>query len=130
MLDDDGRRRVHEIPENVQGIVRIGHIGFSGMFSGLKQFDVGCQVLARLDGPGFPENQIAVDQLKKRRFLPGILAVSQAFLLAFDIPEDFFIKQGLAAGFVDKADFHARREMLVHDGFIHFFQVVCHSNSP
>ena len=100
------------------------------MFAGLQQLNVGSQILARLNGSGFPQNQIAVGQPVECRFLPGIFTVAQPFLVVFYGTGNFLLKEGLAVVFVNKTDLHLRRKLIIHDGAVHFFKIFGHIRSP
>ena len=79
MFDDDHRGPVCKIPEDIEGIVRIGQVCLAGMLSGLQQFDVRGKVSARQDGFGLSQNQVAVDQPIQGRLLTRIFSVAQSF---------------------------------------------------
>jgi hypothetical protein len=119
-----------EVSEDVERIVGIGEVGLARVLAGLKQLDVRCQVLAGLDGFGLPEYQVAVDHAIEGRLLAGILTVAQPFFDRVDGPGDFFVEQGLPLLPVHEADFHVRRKVVVHDGAVHFFQIVSHGVAP
>ena len=49
MLYNDGAGRIHQVAQDIQGIIHVGDIGLAWMFAGLEQLDIGRQVPARLN---------------------------------------------------------------------------------
>ena len=100
------------------------------MFAGLQQLNIRGQVLARLNGLGISQNQIAVDQAVERGFLSGVFTIPQPLLNPVDGPGYLFIEKRLAVFFVNETDLHLRRKLIVHNGTVHFFKVFGHIRSP
>ena len=126
MLDNHHGRFVHEIPQNVQRIIRIGQVCFPRMFSRLKQLYVRGQVLSRLNRFGLPENQVAVDHLVEGGFLSGIFPIAQSFLDIVNGPEHLFIAKRLPLVTLYKADLHLGRKMIIDNGTVHFLEIFGH----
>ncbi len=112
VLDDHGGGSGVEVSQNVQGVVRIGQVGLSGVLPRLEEFDVRGQILSREDHLGFPQHQVTVDQPVERRFLAGVFTVPQSLAFAVDRPRDLVVEQRLTPGAIHKTDLHLRGKMI------------------
>ena len=123
MLNDDGARLIHQVAEDVQGIVGIRDIRLTGMLSALEKFGDGGKRLVRAEHLHLTKHEIAVYKLVERGFLTGILTVAQPLLLAADVPGDLLVAQRLALIAVDERNLHARRKMIRLDGLVCFLEI-------
>ena len=96
------------------------------MFAGLDEHglvNAAGQGVAGGDKTAFAQGQVAVDQFVHGRFLAGIFPVPEAFFNKCAVfvyfPGAFFIYQFLVA----KGNGQVIGEMIIHYGFIGFFQV-------
>ena len=134
VLEDDRRRPVGEVLDDVQAVVHVGEIDLARVFAHLEHVrggDGAHQPLARVDEAAVAENQVAVDQFIEGRLLVRVLAVTQsAFLggavLLGDFPGFLAVDQGL----VTEGDGHLHGEGVAEQGRIHFFQVGHGGNAP
>ena len=124
VLDDDGARLLMEIAQDVERVVGIRQVDFAGVFAALQQFGFAGEGLSGLDALDIAEDEIAVDELVDGGFLTGIFPVAKPFGHAVNQPMHLFVDEGLGFGTVDKADFHSRREMVIHDGFVSLLEIV------
>ena len=125
VLDNDRAGGVHEVTQDIERVVGVGDVDFPGVFARLEQFDIRGEILSGCDAFDFPENEVAVDKAIERRFLAGILAVPEPLLHIVDQPRNLLEGQRLAPVVVDERDLHAGRKMVVHDGFVSAFEILC-----
>ena len=127
MLQDGAGRHLVEEPQDVEGIIDIGNVGFPRVFSHLEHVflsDLAREASVKIEKPHIAENDVAVYQLINGRGLVRVFAVAQApFNIAFlvgveDVPDLLLVKQYLAT----HVDFDGVGKIVFDDLFVHLLK--------
>ena len=128
MLEDNSGRFIHQVFHYVQTIVKVCHISFSGMLSGLYHIlfsDTAYEPIAGIYILTSSKHQITVYQFIDCCLLVRVFSVTQSFfykLACFFIryfPSSFFIDEGLIPEFYC----HIIREIIIHNSAVHLFNI-------
>ncbi len=123
MLHNDGARLVHQIPQNVERVIRVRHIRFTWVLPALQQLRHRRQITPRLQQFHIAQNEIPIHQPIQRRLLPRVLTIPQTLLLAPHVPRHLLVMERLPRRPIDERNFHRRRKVVGFNRLISFLQI-------